>query len=156
KLELTLGRTEQILDLLVDSPACAKLDLMRALGDGNVVAELIVVRLVDPRPTGYFKLRAGGALQVDIRDAVQVVGTAKEPRVSGVVPRRKGQTAQAGARERNNVDAVAVIVERRFVQQVRADRVGRVNDRAVRRIAEGVANRRHVRAAPLADCETLA
>ena len=45
KVEATLGLTEQILRLLVERPAKAEFQLVRALGPRQVVAELIVVGL---------------------------------------------------------------------------------------------------------------
>ena len=50
---------------------------------------------------------------------------------------------------RDDVDAVAVVVEGRLVEQGRADDVGGVNHGTVGRIAEDVADGRHVVAAPL-------
>src|SRR5713101_8367071 len=72
KAESTLGLTKQILDFLVESPASTYLELVRSLGPRNIVANLVVVGLIDPRPTRYFKVCAGGTVQVDIWDAVQV------------------------------------------------------------------------------------
>ena len=58
---------EQVLNLLVQRPAAAHLELMRALGPGDVVADLVVIRLVVPGPTGDFEVRPAVAAQVDVR-----------------------------------------------------------------------------------------
>ena len=50
--------------------------------------------------------------------------------------------------DRSNRDAVAVIVERDFVDQRRADGVRGVNDAGVRRVAKRVSDGRNVVAAP--------
>ena len=57
--EEALGLTEQILDLLINRPAAAELELMRSLGPGNVVTNLVVVRLVVPGPAGRGVFGAG-------------------------------------------------------------------------------------------------
>ena len=46
---------------------------MRALGPGNVVADLIIVCLVVPRPARVRVIRVVVAAKVDFRDAVVVV-----------------------------------------------------------------------------------
>src|ERR1700722_2030281 len=86
---------------------------------------------------------------------MEIVRAGEETRVSGVVARRNGETAEASAGERYDVDAIAVVVERDFIHEVRADRIRGVYDRAIRRVAERVANSRNVRAAPLANREAL-
>ena len=70
KAETALGLTEQILGLLVKSPAPTELELVSALSPRNVIADLVIVGLVFPRPAGNFEVRAGGAVQVDVGDAV--------------------------------------------------------------------------------------
>ena len=56
-----LGLTEEVLDLLINGPACTELQLMCSLGQRDVVANLVVISLVVPRPTGDFKIRADPA-----------------------------------------------------------------------------------------------
>ena len=58
EIERTLRCTEEILHFFVQCPACTNLDLVRPFGPGYVVAELIVIRLIVPRPTGDFEVRA--------------------------------------------------------------------------------------------------
>ncbi len=65
-----LSLTEQVLDLLIESPTAAELDLMSTLGQRDVIADLVVIGFVVPRPAGNFKFGAGRAGQVDVRDAV--------------------------------------------------------------------------------------
>ena len=73
KAETALGLTEQILRLLVESPAPTELELVSAVGPREVITDLVIVGLVVPRPAGDFEVRAGGAVQVDVGDAVVVV-----------------------------------------------------------------------------------
>src|SRR4051812_22761763 len=44
----TLGCRKIILDLFVDSPACAKPELVSSLGPGDIVPNLIVIGCVNP------------------------------------------------------------------------------------------------------------
>ena len=69
--------------------------------------------------------------------------------------RGERQTRQPGTRIWNDVNAVAVVVEGGFVDQSRANCVSRVDNRAVGRITEGIADCGNVGAAPLADRVTL-
>ena len=48
--ECPLGRPKEILDLLIDGPAPAKPKLVRSSRPGNVVANLIIIGLIAPRP----------------------------------------------------------------------------------------------------------
>ena len=75
--ERALGLAEEILHLLVDRPTRAEPELVSSLGERNVVTNLVVVGLVLPGPTRDFEVSAGPAVQVDIRDAVQVVWSSK-------------------------------------------------------------------------------
>ncbi len=95
-------------------------------------------------------MRAGGAVQINVGDAVQVIGSGEEAGIRRVIPRRKRQAAEAGGGKRNDVDAVAVVVERDLIDESRADGVGGVDNGAVRRVAEGVAHGGDVVSAPLA------
>src|SRR5882757_9673463 len=49
ELERALRISKVILNLFVDRPTETKLELVRALRQGNIVSELVVVRLIDPR-----------------------------------------------------------------------------------------------------------
>src|SRR5438309_1916559 len=60
KAVCTLGRPEQVLDLFVNRPASSHLELVRTFGPGDIVADLVIVCLVLPRPARDFKVRAGG------------------------------------------------------------------------------------------------
>src|SRR5258707_264204 len=151
KVESTLRLTEQILNLLVDRPAKSELELVGSLGPREIVANLVVVGFVSPRPTGNLELRAGGPLQVNIGYAVQIVWPCEQSRIGRVVSTGKRQALQTRARNRNDIDAVAVVVERDLVEKSWADAIRRVDDSAVGRIAEGVADGRNVSTAPLAD-----
>src|ERR1700704_5362697 len=59
KIKTALGLTEQILDLLIERPAKAELKLVGSLGPREIVADLVVVSLVPPRPTRDLKMCAG-------------------------------------------------------------------------------------------------
>ena len=85
---------------------------------------------------------------MDFRNTVVIVRTAKDA-VRGKFARDAQDTF------RQNVDAIPVVVECNFVQQRRADHIRRVNYCAVRRIAEGIACRRHVVPAPHRCAEVL-
>src|SRR5260370_38008187 len=128
---------------------------MSALGQGDIVTQLVVIGLIAPRPVGDFEFRAGGTVQVDVRDAVEIVGSGEQSRIRRVVAAGERQAAQSRAWKWNNVDAVPVVVERDFVEQRGTDGIRRVDDRAVRRIGKGIAHGRNVRTAPLTDGETL-
>src|SRR6202021_2892033 len=73
KAETALGLTEQILGLLVKSPAPTELELVSAVGPRDVIADLVVVGLIFPRPAGNLEFRASGTGQVDVGDTVIVV-----------------------------------------------------------------------------------
>src|ERR1700747_2131548 len=66
KGKAALGLSKQILNLLVESPASTNLELVRSLSPRNVVADLVVVGLIDPRPARDFKFRAGRPGQVNV------------------------------------------------------------------------------------------
>src|SRR6476646_10142970 len=68
--ERPLSCAEEILDLLVDRPAAAHLELMRSLAPGDVIANLVVVRFVVPGPTSSGVVRAGTATQFNFRDTI--------------------------------------------------------------------------------------
>ena len=87
-------------------------------------------------------MRARGPAQVNRRDPVKGVGTCKHP-VKGEVPRSCHDPG------RNDVNAVAIVIERCLIQQRRADHVSGVNDGAIRGIAKGVVHGRNVVPAPL-------
>ena len=56
---------------------------------------------------------------------------------------RESQAGQAGGRVRHDIDAVAVVVEGGFVDERWANCIGRMDDGAIRRIAEVVADGRN-------------
>ena len=82
--ETTLGLTEEVLSLLVKCPAPTELELVGAMCPGDIVADLIVIGLVVPRPAGDFEVRAAAAAQVDVGNAVQVVRSREDPGVGEV------------------------------------------------------------------------
>ena len=151
KAECTLSRAEQVLDFLVDCPAAAKLKLMRAVGPGNIVADLVVVRFVHPGPAGDLEVRAALAVEGNVGNARQIVRTGEQTRTGAVVTAREREARQAVSCKRNDVNAVAVVVERHFVQQRRADRMCCMHNSAAGGVAEGIANGWNVIAAPLCD-----
>ena len=55
--EGALGRSEKVLNLLVEGPAPAEFELVRAFRPGDVIANLVVVGLVDPGPAGDLEIR---------------------------------------------------------------------------------------------------
>src|SRR5450755_2974733 len=69
EVEGALCIAEQILDFLIEGPAASNFELVRALGPGDVVAYLVIVRFVVPRPTGDIKIRSCRACQVDAWNA---------------------------------------------------------------------------------------
>ena len=78
EVKRALRVAKQVLDLLIDRPAATKLNLVRTLGPGDVVADLVIVRLVDPRPAVVSEHRARRALQIDVRDTVVIVRASEE------------------------------------------------------------------------------
>src|SRR5277367_4992492 len=96
-------------------------------------------------------MRSRAPGQVDVGDTIHVVRTGEEPGIRRVVTGGQRQARQPGARNRNDVNAVAVVVERGFVHQSRADGVGGVDNAAIGGIVESVPYGWHVGAAPLAD-----
>src|SRR5580692_8729963 len=148
KVEVSLGIGESILCFLVDRPACAHSDLVRALSPGNIVAELIVIRLVIPRGPVGSVIGASASVQIDRRNAVVNVGSAEQP-IEGKPAWRRKQAS------RNDMDAVAVVVECRLIEQRRAYHVSGVDHSAVGRISENVADRGNIVATPLGGSVSL-
>jgi len=68
------------LDLFIDRPARAKFKLMRAPDPGNIVANLVIVGFVMPRPAPYVVV--GASARADGGNAIQVV-TGEAPEYSG-------------------------------------------------------------------------
>src|SRR6266567_1648238 len=91
--ERALRIAKQVLGLLIDRPTATHLELVRTLGPGHVVAELVIVRLVVPRPTVVSELRQRRSPQADVRDAGVVV-RASEEAVEGEVRRGGNQTGR--------------------------------------------------------------
>src|SRR5437879_7256504 len=118
KVERSLGRTEQVLDLLVERPASANFHLMASFRPGDIVSNLVVVCLVMPRPIGNFEVCARGTVQINVRDAIVVVGPGKESGMGGIVAVRQGKTLQTGNGKRHDVDEVAVVIKRSIIQCV--------------------------------------
>src|SRR5580692_12701986 len=83
--ETTLRLTEQVLGLLVKRPAPAEFELVGPMRPRDVVADLVVIRLVVPRPAGDFKLRTAATAQVDVGNAVHVVRPREDPGARAVV-----------------------------------------------------------------------
>ena len=73
KIEGALRCAKQILDFLVKGPTTTKFELVSAMRPRNVVADLVVIGLILPRPASDLKLGTGAEGQVNIWDAVQVV-----------------------------------------------------------------------------------
>src|SRR5580700_6120137 len=142
EVEISLRESEIVLDFLIERPTESKLQLVRALGQRDVVAKLVVVRRVVPRfPTGSV-IGSSTPIQVDRRNAAVGVWPGEQP----VKGKSRGCREQA---LREDVDAVAVIVERRFVEQSRADHVSAMYHGAIGRVSESIADCRHVIGNPL-------
>src|ERR1039457_1499380 len=103
---------------------------MRSLGPRQVITELIAVRNVVPRQPVYGVVSVGAAGKVNVWDTVIDVGTGcgeyavrsfRKPRDVGC-----GKNACG-----NNVNAIAVIGEGDFIEQIRPDRIGSVHYCAV-------------------------
>src|SRR6185437_5213503 len=148
KAEASLCGGEGILTLFVDSPTAAELDLMSALGPGNIITDLIIVRFIEPgiRVCGVVSSSAAG--EIDTRDAIQVVGTGEQT-VKGEARRSRNQAL------RNDMDAVAVVVECSFIQQRRADHIRGMNHSAIAGVIEHIADARLVITAPLGGSVSL-
>src|SRR6185312_273817 len=138
--KVTLRVSESILGFLVDCPTGAHFDLVRTLGPGDVIAQLIVIRFIVPRSPVGSVIR--DTAEVNRRNAASHVGTGEQT-IKGKARGCSEDTL------RDDVNAVAIVVESGFVQQRRAHHVGGVHNRAVRRITENIANRWDVIAAPL-------
>src|SRR5262245_12069920 len=122
---------------------------MSASGPREVVANLVIVGLVFPRPTGDFEIRAGRAAQVDVRDAAQVVRSGEKSGVRGMAAAGKRQARETRGSKRSYVDAVSVVVKRDLIHQPRVNDVRGMNHAAVGRVAKDVSDGRHIVTAPL-------
>src|SRR5579863_6434635 len=122
---------------------------MRALGPREVVADLVVIGFVDPRLPGRSVLRSSAAGEIDRGNPVVHVRAAEQA-VKREARWSRDQT------DRADVDAIAVVVKRRFVEERRADHISGVNDGAIGGIAESVADSRDIVAAPLRSAVALA
>ena len=108
-------------------PAESKLQLVRTLRPGNIVAKLVVVRFVIPRSPVRRIVRARDSVQIDGRNALERVRSGEQ---AVELEARRGRDQSL----RQDVNAVSVVVERDFIQQRRVDHMGQVNDGAVRGI----------------------
>ena len=149
KSEAALRFRKVVLDLFVDCPAKPELELVRAFGPGQIIADLIVIRGVVPRHPIDGVVGVGAPGQIDVRDAVVNIGPGEDPVLSlgesgGLLVYPPGQ----------DVNAVAVVTEGSLVQEIRPDSVSGMHRCAVGRIPEGISNGRHIVATPhaLAEC----
>src|ERR1019366_5068393 len=140
--EAALSQAEYVLDLLVDGPACAELELVTAFGPGKIVADLVVVGLIRPRHAVHIVGRTRRTTQEDGGDAVQGV----DRKQFGDIP--AGRLRIYRARQRQNEDAVAVVVEGDFIEYRGTHGIDGVDHAAVGGVAEGVGGCRNVVAAP--------
>src|SRR5262245_63846423 len=139
KSKPALGIGEVVLNLLVDGPACAELELMRAFGPGNIVANLVIVRRVVPRLPVDGVVRAVGSAQVDRGDTVvYVLADVSKDAIKGEVRGRLEYALWS------NVNAVPVVIEAYLVEQVGVDDVGRVHHRVIAGVSEGIEGRGNV------------
>ena len=140
--EVTLGVGEGVLPLAVKRPAKPKLQLMRALGPGNVIADLVIVRFVIPRRPVGGVVGSRAATEINRRNAGVHVRSRKQP-----VEGEGGGSCDDAVR--NDMDAVAVVVESNLVEQGGTDHVRGMHDGAIGGISENIADRGDVIAAPL-------
>jgi len=85
--ECSLGRPEKVLDFLVSRPASADLQLVRTFGPGDVVADLVTVSAVDPRPAGDLEVRIALMIEGDVGNAIQVIRPREQAGVAEVAGR---------------------------------------------------------------------
>ena len=88
EIEVPFGIGKSILALLVERPTDPKLQLVRSLGPGNIIANLVVVRLVDPRRPVGGVVGSSRAIQIDRRDAGIDVRSGKQA-VKGEILRER-------------------------------------------------------------------
>ena len=77
---------------------------MTSFGPGNVIPELVIVGNVVPRPSLGLILGAGRTTEDDLRNAVIVVGSAKQSRYG----KTSGLLIQSGG---HDIEPVSVVVE---------------------------------------------
>ena len=153
--ECALGRSEKVLNLLVEGPAPAEFELVRAFRPGDVIANLVVVGLVDPRPARDLEIRIALFVERNVGHAIQVVRSGEQAGVGEVAwygacrASGKRQAGHTGGGIGSDIDPVAVIVKRHFVDEGWANGVGSVNDGAVGWIVKRISNRGQVITAPL-------
>src|SRR5205814_9604977 len=100
--ELPLGVGEIVLHLLVNGETSTDLELVRSLGPGNIVANLVGIGRIVPRHPVDVVCRSGAARKLNGGNAVVNVRTAEDA-IEGEVGR---SLKDAG---RQDVDAGAVI-----------------------------------------------
>ncbi len=71
--ECALGRSEKVLDFLVARPASADLETVRTFLPGEVVADLVTVSSVNPRPAGDLEIRIALFIKGNVGNAIQVI-----------------------------------------------------------------------------------
>src|SRR3984957_10151171 len=133
EVEVSLSKSKIVLDFLVKRPTEPKFELVCALRPGKVVAQLVIVRRVYPRLPTRSVVRSSSPIQVDRWDALVDIGPGEQP----VEGKARGSRDQA---LRDDVDPVAVIVERRFVEQRRTNHVRGMNHRAIGGVPESIEN----------------
>ena len=110
KSEVALGGCLQWLQLAEVQPSAAELPLMSSPRPGQVIANLIAVGNIAPWPPVRVVTRSCLSTRVQVDDWSDVGRTAKQLMLREA---RIGQLVLAG---RKNVDAIAAIVERYFVE----------------------------------------
>src|ERR1700727_216751 len=110
EVKVALGVGESILNLGIQRPAESELQLVRALGPREVVANLVIVRVVVPGSPVRCVVRARNSVQVHGRDTAVLIRPTKQA-IEGKVRGRIDQTL------RDDVNAIAVVVEGDLVQQ---------------------------------------
>ena len=136
----TLGLLKPILDLLIKHQAATHLELMPSLGPRNVITKLVVIRGVVPRGNTGSVIRSRAPNQIDGRDAVGGVRAGKES-VEFEIGRGSDQA------QRQKRDAISVIIEGNFIDQVRANDIGGMHNGCIGWIAEVGTDGRYIVAA---------
>src|SRR5690348_6118705 len=82
--ECAQRRSKELLLLLVKRPAPTDFDLMRAFRPGDVVANLVTVSGIDPRPAGGLEVRIALLVEGDVGNAVHGIRSREEPSLTEV------------------------------------------------------------------------
>ena len=134
---------------LVEGPASADLELVRALCPGDVVANLVTVGGVDPRPAGDLEIRPVWVSEANVGNALQGVRSGEQAGVGEIAlpgtkrtsATRQRQTRHSTGGKWSDINAVPVVVKGYFVDKRSANRMCGVDNGAVAGIVEGVSNR---------------